>query len=264
MFDLITTFYLEKDLNRRSELLQALSHNIENPYIQHIYILCESGDENISDFGPKVKIVKQGQRPRFQDLIKFANGLSKSKLKIIANTDIYFDETLNKAHDIKNKHVYCLTRWDLKKSGFIEFYPNFQSQDSWIFRNTLPDNIGGFYLGIPGCDNRLAAEFIESGFKIMNPSLSIRTIHLHETQKRNYIKDKDRIVGTYAYSLPVYFKNDYISRDVYYLYFLVRRKFYTAIIKKRISRKNISSIDRKLALFFLIYYRLKVKFITTQ
>jgi hypothetical protein len=147
MFVLITTFYYEKDVTRRNEYLQAIKCNVDNSYIDKIYILCESGEDFITGINSKIYVINQEQRPKFQDLIKVANSLSSEFIRIIANTDVYFNETLAKAKQLKNNLVYCLTRWDLKLNGDIEFYPNFKSQDSWIFKDTLPENIGDYYMG---------------------------------------------------------------------------------------------------------------------
>ena len=78
MFVLIITFYYENDANRRSELLRAIRCNINNSFINKIYILCESGEEFLNDLDAKIEIVKQNNRPKFHDLIKFANGFSQN------------------------------------------------------------------------------------------------------------------------------------------------------------------------------------------
>jgi hypothetical protein len=259
MFALITTFYNEKNVSRRNEFLQAIKCNVKNSHIIKIYILIESGEEFIKGIDSKIHIVHQEQRPKFQDLIKVANSLSSDFIRIIANTDVYFNETLAKAKKTKEKFVYCLTRWDLKSNGEIEFYPNFKSQDSWVFQNALPHNIGNYYLGVPGCDNRFAAELKNNGFKIYNPSLSIFSIHLHSSEIRSYHKVLDRVPGEYAYCLPIYLKNDvrHSSRDM--LYCLVRRKYYNAVYKRSLESVEINLIEQIIAYFYLHYYKLILK-----
>jgi hypothetical protein len=261
MFELITTFYNEKNVDRRNEFLQALKLNAENTQIQKVYILCESGEEFITNFSPKIEIVQLENRPKFKDLISFANARSTSLIKIIANTDIYFDETLSKAVNLKNNEVYCLTRWNRIDARQIEFFPNFKSQDSWIFRGTLPDNIGDFFMGVPGCDNRLAAEFAANGHKISNPSLSVHSIHLHATEKRTYHKVLDRVPGEYAYCLPTYLVGDTLKASLKKSYFLVRRKYYNAIFTKNLEGVEIFVFDRIKSFFYLNYYKLKLKLI---
>jgi hypothetical protein len=261
MFELITTFYNEQNTDRRNEFLQALRLNTENTQIQKIYILCESGEEFIRNFSPKIEIVKCENRPKFRDLILFANARSNSVLKIIANTDIYFDKTLSKAVNLNNKEVYCLTRWNQIDVGQIEFFPNFKSQDSWIFRDALPDIIGDYFMGVPGCDNRLAAEFVANGFKINNPSLSVHSIHLHATEKRTYHKVLDRVPGEYAYCLPTFLTGDIQYARLKKIYFLVRRKYHNAIVNKNLEGIEIYLLNRIKSFFYLSYYKLRLKLI---
>jgi hypothetical protein len=258
---LITTFYHEKHTNRRNEFLQAIRLNSENVLISNIYVLCESGEEFIADLGVKVEIIKQEKRPNFHELITFANSLDVSGIKIIANTDIYFDETLSKSFELKNKEVYCLTRWNQLNSGQIEFFPNFKSQDSWIFKGMLPDNIGDYFMGVPGCDNRLAAELVANGFNIYNPCLSVRSIHLHATEKRTYHKLLDRVPGDYAYCLPTFLDGDTKTKSLKKLYLLVRRKYYSSIYNKNLEGVELVIIDRIKAFMYLNYYKFRIKLI---
>jgi hypothetical protein len=44
-------------------------------------------------------------------------------------------------------------------------------------------------MGVAGCDNRLAYELEQAGFIVINPSLSIKTYHLHLTNIRNNINE---------------------------------------------------------------------------
>lgn len=261
MFRLITTFYCEKHTKRRNELLLAIRMNSANVLISNIYILCESGEEFISDLGFKVQFIKHENRPKFKDLISFANTLSSDGVKIIANTDIYFDETISKALDVNEKHVYCLTRWNMTDDEQIQFFPNFKSQDSWIFRGTLPSSIGDYFMGVPGCDNRLAAELLDCNFKISNPSFSVHSIHLHTTEIRTYDKLIDRVPGCYAYCIPSYLHDDTQQASYKKLYLVVRRKYYSAIYNKNIEGIKVCMIDRIRAFFYLNYYKFRLKFI---
>ncbi len=261
MFVLITTFYHEQNRSRRNEFLKALTKNAEISIIQKVYVLCESGQEFLMNLNSKIEIVQQMNRPKFKNLISFANNISPNYYRIIANTDIYFDDTLYEARFLERRKVYCLTRWDLNSTGEIDFYPNFKSQDSWIFRDLLPENIGDYFIGVPGCDNRLAAEIEDNGFKLSNPSLSIRSIHLHNSEKRTYHKVLDRVSGNYAYCLPTYLKNYEQSLNTKRAYFLVRKKYYNALLNKSLDGVNVITFDRIKAFFYWNYFRLRLKLI---
>ena len=42
---------------------------------------------------------------------------------------------------------------------------------------------------MPNSNNRIAYEFNEAGYKIMNPSKSIRALHVHSSNIKNYTKE---------------------------------------------------------------------------
>jgi len=64
------------------------------------------------------------------------------------------------------------------------------SQDVWIFNNKINKSINAdFSLGVLGCDNRLSFLLNESGYNVTNPSKTIRCIHRHNSNIRNYTRD---------------------------------------------------------------------------
>ena len=202
---LLTSYYLEKNKSRADELRYCLQKNISNPHILKIVLLCEG--ELVQSRSDKVLEVLINKRPTFSDFVSFANNETDTDIKIIANSDIYFDVTLKIAKDcLIDNEIYCLTRWD-EEARCIKFYNNFKSQDAWIFRGSLTENIGNYYMGLPGCDNRFAKELLDSGRRIDNPSLTIRAIHVHGSNLRNYSKSADRVIGKYAYPLPTELEN---------------------------------------------------------
>lgn len=262
MFELITTYYSEKDDERKKELFQAIFNNCTNPLISNIRIICESGADEINQIDGKIDVISVNRRPTFKDLIDVANNLNSDIIKIIANTDIYFDESLTLASKITNDQVFCLTRWNQTMDGNIEFFPNFKSQDTWIFKSKLPTDIGEYFLGLPGCDNRFAFELTSKGFNVCNPSLSVRTIHLHNSNQRNYHKQLDRVPGLYAYVLPNKINdNSYQSKQLKYYYLLTRRKYYTARFNNNLEGVSVSLFERLTSYLQVTYYRIRLKLI---
>lgn len=255
---LITTFYNEGNSTRMNELLEALRSNCLNSQISHVYVFCESGEDYVRNLNSKIEVISLINRPRFGDLIKFANTLERDTIKIIANTDIYFNASLKFALSLKNNQVYCLGRWDVKDSGEINFYPNFKSQDAWIFRDILPENIGNYCMGIPGCDNRLAHELKDNGFNILNPSLSIQAIHLHKTGLRNYKKSIDKIVGPYSYPLPIGLTKSHSNFEKTN-YLIVRRKYYTAILTNTLEDFKPKAVEKFKYKLLEFYFKLRLK-----
>lgn len=121
-------------------------------------------------------------------------------VNIIANSDIFFDETIELAKKIKPFEMWCLTRWDYA-NGKANFLNRADSQDVWIVRGKVKKVKAGFNLGVPGCDNRIAYNFKQAGYIVRNPSLSIRAIHYHLTNFRTY-RDKDRLPEPYLLVTP--------------------------------------------------------------
>jgi len=123
-------------------------------------------------------------------------GNNFSGIKILANTDIYFNDTLKHCEKIEAGQVFALCRWDYK-IGPLKFYDKRDSQDVWIWRGDLKLKTS-FPLGVPGCDNKIAYLLYSAGYEVKSPSLSIQAIHLHMTGIRNY-SQKDRIEKPYLY-----------------------------------------------------------------
>jgi hypothetical protein len=254
---LITTYYDEKNENRRQELLDCLNNNIDNPVISVVHIISEKVYPIIRPSN-KVTIVLINARWSFNDVIKYSNKLESNKIKIIANTDIFFNYTLIKANIIKDKEVYCLTRWEYNSDEQLDFYGNFKSQDAWIFKDHLPENIGDYFMGIPGCDNRFAFELKNKGFRLLNPSLSIQAIHLHNTNLRNYNKSNDKVLGLYYFPLPTAL-GKIGNAQTKRLYLLMRRKYYSSIVTKTLEGVKHNIIDRLLSKLLEVYFKLRIK-----
>ena len=112
-------------------------------------------------------------------------------VNIISNLDIFFDESIAQVKEIRANECYALSPWDYK-NGKAKLRNRNDSQDVWIFLG-VPKNIdGGVMMGTPGCDNVMAYNIKQAGYKISNPAKRIRAIHVHETEIRTY-KDKDRL-----------------------------------------------------------------------
>lgn len=205
-FSLITTFYNEGDLDRRNEYLECLSRNVENSQINKIYAFYENTPKDLPGvfFNNKVEIVSIKERPSFKQFFDFANQHLKGKLVIIANTDIYFDDTLKKLDDFDfTNHLMCLTRYNVYDTGWRR---HIESHDSWIFRSPInikiPDDVK---IGYGACDiviQRIACG--TPGLAVSNPSLDIKTWHLHKSEFRNYAGACNHHYKTYrAVALPI-------------------------------------------------------------
>ena len=117
-----------KDKDRQDELDFCEKKNSENSFL-------------------KINIIDG--RPTFSEIFKMCS----DDINIVANADIYFDETINFVNGLQDNEVMCLTRWENGK-----LFNRRDSQDAWIFKGR-PDVKADFTMGTAGCDNVLAHLF---------------------------------------------------------------------------------------------------------
>lgn len=113
-------------------------------------------------------------------------------INVFCNSDIYFIDT-EILKTIKPNQCYALTRWNKTPEG-IKFFNRVDSQDAWIFKGVVKDMPVNFTPGLWGCDNRLVYELQRCGYEVLNPSLTIKTIHLHEIDNRNQERTEQNTV----------------------------------------------------------------------
>lgn len=256
-FVLYTPFYQSSNEERNAENLFCLMQNLEHPDISKIFLLNE--EDTLPFEHEKLVQISIPKRPSFAyvfDIIsKQDNG---SSIKILANTDIYFDETLAKAKNIKDGEIYALTRWDLQPDGAKKFFLKYHSQDAWIFTSNIDSSIGDFPMGQPGCDNRLIYQFKDNGFKVKNPSFSIHITHVHASGFRPYIMQTEieEVEGTFDYVLPSYLNEPIYDKKSFYY---IRYEYFSHKFKGKLERFQGSWIETKLAIIPSSYYLLLFK-----
>jgi hypothetical protein len=199
-----TQFYIPKDLERKKEVVTCLKNNISNPLINKIYLFGEEdynfkeilGNINIQ----KIKYINIGDRLSYKKTFETADKLnSGNQIFILANSDIYFDETLKKLFNFNlKKHFLALTRIEEVNNGKNIYYEkDYISQDTWIWQDKLNIenrniskfkhyNKDGIKLGIHGCDNYIAYMMEDVGFIVKNKCKLINTFHLHKNQFREW------------------------------------------------------------------------------
>jgi len=171
---LYTPFFNHKDPYRMNDFYNCLIKNIENNLIGKIVLLV---DDNTLIKHPKITIAYIKYRPTYKLAFSMFNNYY---INILANTDIYFDDSLKFCEDMSSDKCYALSRYE---NG--ELFNRPDSQDVWIFNGKPSDINCEFLIGVPGCDNRIAYEINKANYKITNPSKLIKTHHLH-TGSRNY------------------------------------------------------------------------------
>lgn len=205
MIRLFTNYYEDKNPQRNREILECLSRNTHNENIFHIHFLCDDLSFQYEST-ERYAVRMMEQRPTFSDFFSIANETcQRGDIAIISNSDIFFDETIKLAENIKENECYALSRWDVKANGMAIPFHRHDSQDVWIFRTPIKEIPGAdLNLGKAGIDNRIAYLLKQNGYKVTNPCKSIHAFHLHLSGIRNYIVGNkvERIPGPYEMVIP--------------------------------------------------------------
>jgi hypothetical protein len=165
------------DEKRNNEVISCINKNINSGFFKNIFIYSKNIEERIN-----AKIIPL-DRITYQFI--FDNNIDG--INILANSDIEFDETIKLAENIKEEEFYCLTRYE--DNGLLHKYDDpylgSDSQDVWIWKNKCKIKNANFFIGIPGCDNKIAYMAETSGYKVKNPAYNIKTQHKHKTNIRS-------------------------------------------------------------------------------
>ena len=208
MINVFYNYYLVSEKKRQLEIDACFKAVIDNKNIDNKYIIAEPTSLPQSD---RYVLVEKTGRPKFSDFFEvIARCSHDDDVNVIMNSDCFLDEndTMN-LEKIGNDEAYCLTRVEIKSAVPLKIKRfltaknhrkhTLDMQDGWIFRGVVSADLdAAFYMGVPGCDNRLAYEFEKSGYKIVNPLSSIRLYHFHIEKKRDYT-EKNRVSGPYAF-----------------------------------------------------------------
>jgi hypothetical protein len=213
LFIHIIPLYNEKKQERIDEYLYCIKKNLAHKLIDKIHIIYDTTKDDktnnllkqLKKFNKKVKISYVKKWQTYKMCIDLANKLYPKKAIIISNADIYFDKTLNllKNYDLNNK-LLSLTRWNQSKEGNItlckssEGIVSIWSNDAWIYKNPIKSFKSNIRIGTPGCDSAINYYANKAGIKVINPCLSIKCIHVHNSNVHNH-SEKDRNKGPYLY-----------------------------------------------------------------
>lgn len=152
MIRLFISYYIDKVEARQKELDECLCKNLNNPLIDEIHMLLEYPvDEDITRH-KKIQKVHVKSRPSFAVFFEYINSITRPEdVSILANSDIYFDDTLSLLGKYSDTNVLALCRYDIKKDKVV-FMNSWDSQDTWVFKGKIrevPDS--DFSLGKAGC-----------------------------------------------------------------------------------------------------------------
>jgi hypothetical protein len=83
--------------------------------------------------------------------------------------------------------MLLLSRYEMLLDTKNDLNEDFGSFDTWIWKGKIIENVGNFRMGIGSCDVRLAREMYENGYNLKNPSLDLKTYHIHCTNIRYWL-----------------------------------------------------------------------------
>lgn len=215
---LIQQFFIHRDSIRMRELVQCLENNIENPYIDEIILLNEDiynlekcgVKKSLLEGKNKVKQINISSRLSFHYVINYIKHQLKNRICIIANTDIYFDSSLSLLRGVDlSKKFLALLRYNVNSNGSTTLHHGGRpdSQDVWIMDSNIQCDINDDFLfdfGKPGCDNAITYLMLKNRYIVINPSLSIKSYHLHRSNERDYDASQLVITPFYVFSKPSY------------------------------------------------------------
>ncbi len=180
MINLITSYYKDSNQDRRKEIDYCF---YKNSILSNVNFV----------------VLESQTRVKFCEYFDYLNKITNpDDVNIVCNSDVYFESEILLSEKIKDDQAFALSRWDLQNDGTLKFFDRPDSQDAWVFRGKIRNVYSDFYMGYRGCDNRLAYELAQSGYSVFNPSKTLKSIHVHTSNIRNYTyNDKLVVPGPY-------------------------------------------------------------------
>jgi hypothetical protein len=212
--NLLTFYYKTENEERQKEIDLCLINNTKNNLIKKIYLFNDKyyDLDFVKDNSKIIQVIHEPiflGRYTYKQLINFSNIYLENEICIMANSDIFFDNTLKYLtnYNFNNKFL-ALTRYEYDTNQL--YIGGKSSQDTWIFKSPYLGNTNelNFCFGIPGCDNSLTYFVHKNNYIIYNPSLTIKSWHVHKSNIRTY-SNNNRIYNYYIFIEPskLYEKN---------------------------------------------------------
>ncbi len=222
---LITQYYVSPNSSRQIEINKCLYENAKNNHIDEIHLLNEM-EYDLSfiphEFQDKIKQITikddtiSKKRLTYKYAFQYINTNLKNKICILSNADIYFDDSLKYFDGYNIDNVFITLG---KYNDGVLHNKAHRSHDSWIFKS--PVNINFTHhktmsMGTHRCDHIIAFIAQENGYKLTNPSLTIKSHHEHKSAHRNYnylYEPSEKYVIVYVSKLTNKIDNKLVKYD---------------------------------------------------
>jgi len=200
MINLFIPYFIDKNEERYKEVYECLQKNSLNPFIDRIILVAENPD--IYRIMKRFDVIIVPERPTYNMMFEIINEITGPEdWNVLINSDIYLDETIKHIEKYDRNTFLALARWDIDKQGNAKLFNTWDSQDTWAFKGKAKAMKADFVQGRAGCDNAIANRAEVAGYKVINPSKTIKTYHLHLTNIRNY-NPNDRVEQPYKLINP--------------------------------------------------------------
>jgi hypothetical protein len=204
-----TPYYAAGTPERQAELDLCLERNLACAAVSRLVLLIDDGHTPPVRH-PKLQVLRVEGRPSYAEWVRLTQKVAKRGISVLANSDIYFDQSVSDLRKcITGPETFlALSRYEKIGKDLQPHAKPKWSQDVWGFHTdaVFPPSLMKALeipLGVPRCDNKVAYLFGVHGWQVYNPLRFVRSIHVHETQQRNYDKKADlTVVGSVAYVHP--------------------------------------------------------------
>jgi hypothetical protein len=192
-------YFCAKSAERRLEIDECLAFNMSSGFFDRVIVF---SDDQLpeSASGANFEVVSIGRRIRYPDFLGRATRADTTY--VLANADIQIKHGVEWFDFVRPRELWAITRWE---DAFGPRTSARESQDLWAVRGQSFDpkllQECDFELGLPGCENALAARMKAAEFGVHNYCRDIRTLHVHSSLDRNY-SENDRLPRPYYFPNP--------------------------------------------------------------
>lgn len=226
---LLTTFRSSESRLALENNVEILVKNCENPFLAGVHVFLEGSLRELFANLPEsqadslraemargqLMIEEIASRPSYKQLFDYSNRCAPGTVAL-ANSDIIISRDaaslLILGRSEERHPVYALTRWNQTRRGLyiqgMQSSPpwaetdlylltiaerNYFSFDTYIFETPLdaPSSLDSIMVGSYGCDTGIAAALKVTGMRVLNPCLTIQTVHVDE-KAREYQGDRGK------------------------------------------------------------------------